>query len=221
MFKQPRVPEYRESEGVGKYLKALTLFLKDFCQDAWVASGQAHKSIDAIRYPVTSVNGETGDVQLETIANATNAEDAKKLSGKTWKELLLELHPIGSLYLSADSASPADLFGGEWEQMKDCFLVAAGDTFAAGAEGGKLEHTHGLTQAHAAVGYSMTSDGGWVDIDPSGVAFNALAYAGPVEYAEEDKQAYEVKTGAKLHGDTDAASNLPPYTAVNVWKRIA
>ena len=38
MFKQPRVPEYRENEGAAKHLKALTLFLKDFCQDVWTAS---------------------------------------------------------------------------------------------------------------------------------------------------------------------------------------
>ena len=31
MFKQPRVPEYRASAGTGKYLKDLTIFLKDFC----------------------------------------------------------------------------------------------------------------------------------------------------------------------------------------------
>ena len=32
-FKQPRVPEYRESEGMGRYLHTLVLFLKDFCMD--------------------------------------------------------------------------------------------------------------------------------------------------------------------------------------------
>lgn len=215
MFKQPRVPEFRESEGVNKYLKALSLFLKDFCQDSWVASGQAHKSIDAIHYPVTSVNGKDGEVQLDTI------ENAQKLDGKSWQDVLLALHPVGSLYLSMDSTNPIDLFGGEWEQLKDCFLVAAGDTYAAGSTGGAAEHTHELTQAQAAVGYGVTSDGGWVDIEPSGVAFNALAYAGPVEFAEEGEEAYEVETGAKLIGSTDAGSSLPPYMAVNVWKRIA
>lgn len=37
MFKQPRIPEYRESEGTGKYLRSLVLFLKDFCMECWVA----------------------------------------------------------------------------------------------------------------------------------------------------------------------------------------
>lgn len=34
-MKQPRVPEYRESEGVPRYLKALNLFLKDFTMESW------------------------------------------------------------------------------------------------------------------------------------------------------------------------------------------
>ena len=36
-FKQPRIPEYREADGTNRYLRALALFLKDFCMDCWVA----------------------------------------------------------------------------------------------------------------------------------------------------------------------------------------
>lgn len=34
-FKQPRVPEYKEHEGAGKYIRELALFLKDFCTECW------------------------------------------------------------------------------------------------------------------------------------------------------------------------------------------
>lgn len=34
-MKQPRVPEYREGEGMGRYMRALILFLKDFTMDVW------------------------------------------------------------------------------------------------------------------------------------------------------------------------------------------
>lgn len=64
MFKQPRVPEYRENEGVAKHLRALTLFLKDFCQDVWTASRNTDNGLAGISYPVTSVNKKTGDVML-------------------------------------------------------------------------------------------------------------------------------------------------------------
>lgn len=34
-LKQPRVPEYREGEGMGRYMRTLILFLKDFTIDVW------------------------------------------------------------------------------------------------------------------------------------------------------------------------------------------
>lgn len=49
---------------------------------------------------------------------------------------LLSAYPVGSIYLSANETSPASLFGGTWEQMKDRFLLGAGDSYASGATGG-------------------------------------------------------------------------------------
>lgn len=40
------------------------------------------------------------------------------------------IYPIGSLYLSVNSTNPSTLFGGTWEQIKDRFLLATGDTYA-------------------------------------------------------------------------------------------
>lgn len=34
-MKQPRVPEYHEGEGLGRYMRTLILFLKDFAMDVW------------------------------------------------------------------------------------------------------------------------------------------------------------------------------------------
>ena len=34
-MKQPRVPEYREADGTAKYLRTLSLFLKDFSLETW------------------------------------------------------------------------------------------------------------------------------------------------------------------------------------------
>ena len=44
-------------------------------------------------------------------------------------------YPVGSIYLSINSTSPDELFGGTWEQIKDTFLLACGDTYAAGIYG--------------------------------------------------------------------------------------
>ena len=55
--------------------------------------------------------------------------------------------PIGSLYWSSNSTSPATLFGGTWEQIKDKFIYAAG-TYSAGATGGASEGKVTLTTAN-------------------------------------------------------------------------
>ena len=88
-FKQPRVPEYRESEETGKYLRGLVLFLKDFCMDVWTANNQRAGEIGAVKagYPVTSVCGKTGDVALDAgdvgaLATGGTAADSSKLGGK-------------------------------------------------------------------------------------------------------------------------------------------
>ena len=53
----------------------------------------------------------------------------------------LDAYPIGSIYMSLDATSPADIFGGVWERLKDRFLMPAGDTYAAGTTGGSAEQT--------------------------------------------------------------------------------
>ena len=51
------------------------------------------------------------------------------------------VYPVGSIYMSVNSTSPATLFGGTWEQLKDKFLLSAGDTYSNGATGGEATHT--------------------------------------------------------------------------------
>lgn len=60
-FKQPRVPEYRESEGTGKYIRSLVLFLKDFCMDVWTANNQRSREIDAIRARLSELGTQNMD----------------------------------------------------------------------------------------------------------------------------------------------------------------
>lgn len=49
------------------------------------------------------------------------------------EQLISNLCPIGSIYLSTNSINPQELFGfGTWEQIKDVFLLACGDNYTAG-----------------------------------------------------------------------------------------
>ena len=50
-------------------------------------------------------------------------------------------YPIGTILYFAENVSPAELYGGTWERIKDVFLMAAGDTYDVGSTGGEAEHT--------------------------------------------------------------------------------
>ena len=211
-FKQPRVPEYRESEGTGKYIRSLVLFLKDFCMDVWTANNQRSGEIDAVKgglsgihYPVTSVCGKTGDVTLTAgdvgaLAQGGTAADSSKLGGRTWDEHLLEIYPIGSIYMSAGSASPASLFGGTWEQLQDRFLLGAGSNYTAGVTGGTSKNVLNNTSIpHIGTGIKYVGSGGSFSL-PSGVTYSEEWLGG---------------------GTTTNLDNMPPYLAVYMWKRVS
>lgn len=70
------------------------------------------------------------------------------------KRIFLAAHPPTTLYWTSDPRNPGDVYGGTWTQIKDRFVLAAGDTYTNGATGGNADttltienlpsHTHGL-----------------------------------------------------------------------------
>ena len=53
------------------------------------------------------------------------------------KENFLNLvYPVGSIYWSSNNTNPATFFGGTWTQIKDKFILTAGDYYSNGATGG-------------------------------------------------------------------------------------
>lgn len=69
-----------------------------------------------------------------------------------------DVYPVGAIYKSTVATSPSTLFGGTWEQIKDRFLLSAGDTYIAGNTGGSAtatlavrnlpSHTHTLNNGN-------------------------------------------------------------------------
>ena len=117
-------------------------------------------------------------------------------------------YPVGSIYLSVNDTSPAELFGGTWEQIKDAFLLGAGGTYEAGSTGGEAQHT--LT-----VEEMPSHKHSW-----KGKAAGSLAQSGPgYRFAVEGID--EWNTQILLTGGGQPHNNMPPYLAVYMWKRIA
>jgi hypothetical protein len=113
--------------------------------------------------------------------------------------------PVGSIYISATSTSPAELFGGEWSQIEDRFLLAAGSTYKFGSTGGEAEHTLTVDE--------MPEHDHW------GVArFSYQAISGTHPSASETSAKSNYLKTDKAGGD-EPHNNMPPYLAVNVWMR--
>lgn len=132
-----------------------------------------------------------------------------------WSVLLDKLYPVGCIYQSAKATSPAELFGGTWEQIKDQFILAAGDTYAAGSTGG--EATHKLTDAEMPR-HAHNIAKGVKNIDGTGTKFEIYdAYQSESSIAE----GYYWTATTLFAGNSKPHNNMPPYVAMYIWKRIA
>ena len=179
--------------------------------------------------PLTSI-AKVIDSLAETTNDRYNAPSihaVREAVAEKWGDI----YPVGAIYMSANNTSPSVLFGGTWTQIKDRFLLAAGDTYAGGTTGGVASnpytpagtvsnttlninqipsHTHGVPT----YGFNRTagSEAG------AGITDNPSLIQGYV-----DTQAVG---GGQPHnhgfsGTATTFDNMPPYLAVYVWVRVA
>lgn len=128
--------------------------------------------------------------------------------------LLDLIHPVGSIYWSTNITSPGTLFGGTWEQIKDTFILAAGDSYSAGSTGGEANHTltidelpshrHYLKYGNVYIGYLNSN---------AAQSNNQALYKYNV--SREDALYGEDMGGNQPH------NNMPPYLVAYCWKRTA
>ena len=158
--------------------------------------------------------GKPATQQIFDVGMDANFDGALKINNPPILELV---YPVGAIYMSTVSTSPAVLFGGTWERMTQRFLLGADDggtsgsgqqstaKVTAGSTGGQAgvtldvtqipSHTHDITYAqyNRGTGSSTTS---------------ALQYTGSTKTTEA--------TGGGL-----SHNNMPPFIAVYMWKRTA
>lgn len=129
-------------------------------------------------------------------------------------EAKLAAWPIGSIYMSVNSTSPANLFGGTWERISDTFLFAASSSYPAGSTGGEFAHT--LTQSELP-NYSLSvTNGSNVIRSKTGTA-DAYVQTQSSGWGIPN---WESKTVTVASGGSGAAhNNMPPYLSVWMWKR--
>nr|DAE88871.1 MAG TPA: Baseplate structural protein [Caudoviricetes sp.] len=162
--------------------------------------------------PALSAADLTGNDVVAVDHNTGSGIETRKL---TWKNLLNKIYPVGSLYMSAKATSPAELFGGTWEQIKDRFILAAGDTYAAGSTGGEATHTltvnemprhnHDHVMWYRDQKFGLNGRGG--DVGSLRLEFSSADCTDGI--------------CTDFKGDSQPHNNLPPYLTAYIWRRIA
>ena len=124
------------------------------------------------------------------------------------------IYPVGSIYYTNNANfSPNVSFNGTWEQIKDVFLLAAGDTYVGGTNGG--EATHKLT-----VTEMPSHSHGLKKNVPYGIPYNSTSGAGSGSGGTMYGESYTPFT-IENTGGGQAHNNMPPYIVVYVWKRVS
>lgn len=148
---------------------------------------------------------------------------------------LLSIYPVGSIYMNVSNVSPAELFGGVWEQIKGRFLFATGipddntlSTFGTdltyngtdkinatlGTTGGETIHTLTIRQM-------PSHKHGWLGYLSNKSLGSSGSYDVPLFGSVSSQSLIEAGKGPQSLGGGKAHNNMPPYLAVNMWKRVA
>lgn len=151
------------------------------------------------------------------------------------------IYPVGSVYISTNNLSPNVIFGGKWQQIKDTFLLGAGDDYSIGTTGG--EESHKLTvnemPSHNHGSKSLTGYANFRDITDSEDHNPIMSTSGILGRTLEswsgkhaglklaDMSNYKINkltiNATHTHnneGGNIAHNNMPPYLVVSIWERV-
>lgn len=154
---------------------------------------------------INDINDGTGGYIAKIKGKVNSVTDDSSASGYyvNGVNVLLLSHPVGCLYWSSNAISPATLFGGTWTQIKDTFILAAGDTYSLGATGGAANVTLANTQ--------IPLDHFWMVADTYNPVYTMHVASDP----SGPLLATFNQAGGQSH------NNMPPYKVRYCWERTA
>ena len=163
--------------------------------------------------------------------------------------MLLDLtYPVGSIYWSKNATNPSYLFGGTWVQIKDKFILAAGDSYKINTSGGAAthtltasqipSHTHGVGTLKVDGYFEVrhSAGGGTVAAGTNGAitcennngtkvwnsASQLVTQSGTLDIVKLNAQSGQGFSGSTAAtGSGTAHNNMPPYVTAYCWERTA
>lgn len=191
-----------------------------------------------MKFPVMSTEWSDDKVTVESFGqitssgNGNDADENATILSTSLNDLISNLkksiwetaYPVGSIYMSTNSTSPEDLFGGTWVQLEDRFLLGAGSDYTAGDTGGEATHTLTIaempTHTHIQDQHRHTSGFRNNISNGTGGARRGGPYAPSADNDGEAYTEYATATNQNTGGD-GAHNNMPPYLVVFMWQRVS
>lgn len=149
----------------------------------------------------------------------------------------LDIYPVGSVYMSVNSTSPAELFGGTWTRWGNGRVPVGVDTSqtefdAAGKTGGSKthtltvgqipKHTHGSKSLTGKISNFLVQAAGY--IGASGIFARSASGSVYKAATSSEVNGYDEVTLDASHeheavGSSQAHNNLQPYITCYMWQR--
>ena len=140
------------------------------------------------------------------------------------------VYPVGSVYLSTTTVSPATLFGGTWAQIQNTLIGASGNTYGAvNQDGGDTkirnynvpEHIHNCVASINAYNILHNINVGWAGFwysdASSGNKWSVGTYG--TDSQSQEKWLYAANlTGIDGNPNRDY---IPYHYNCNIWRRTA
>lgn len=125
-------------------------------------------------------------------------------------------HPVGSLYISENATSPAELYGGTWERIEGRFIMGAGDTYPAGSTGGSATHRQTAKEVASHAHDIGTNVSGTLMTVPQWKFYitSVSQVTSPNGY-----KCYGMATNTT--DDGEPMNILNPYYSAYIWRRVA
>lgn len=119
--------------------------------------------------------------------------------------------PIGSLYWNENDISEdiSKYFAGTWEQIKDVFILAAGDIYQTKTSGGEATHILTIDEMPSHTHDAVSTAGS-----------NSSVNLFPFQMTQQNHRTVD-KNVIRPTGGGQAHNNMPPYYCVYCWKRIS
>ncbi len=169
---------------------------------------------DSIEINNDALRLKEGGIKAKHIASGSITND--KLSTEvqnTIKDILKTIYKVGDYFITHNAENPATRFGGQWELVKNRFLIGAGGKYNVLSQGGAETHT--LTA------YEMPSHSHSSRWNASEGGKNTGPFQWGLGPCSANVKFSEFNAPINNTGGSQPHNNMPPYRAVYIWCKIS